>query len=90
MPPNKFSWPESRNERTATAMDAIAAASDAELAAWPKNELKRADKIIAALERTTTAWDDERDHAGDELWKLNHDLLTDARALRAKLRIHLP
>jgi hypothetical protein len=71
------------------AMAIVEEATDAELAVWPRNMIRRADRTLAALERTTRAWDNARERAGDDLWRLNHELLTDTRALRAKLRPHL-
>ncbi|WP_136611041.1 hypothetical protein [Sinomonas albida] len=80
----------SRIEETADAMAAVGEATDEELAAWTPEELRSADLLLADLERTATAWDAEpRAEIGDKLWHTNHRFLTDARALRAKLRPHL-
>uniref|UniRef100_UPI00389AFB5D hypothetical protein n=1 Tax=Pigmentiphaga litoralis TaxID=516702 RepID=UPI00389AFB5D len=84
-----LAWPRSRNERTAWAMALVEEATDPDLAAWPSSMLRRTDRILVALERTARAWDSQRDRAGQELWLLNHELLTDTRALRARLRPHL-
>lgn len=89
MPMRDLAWPRSRNETTAWAMALVEEATDAEIACWPRSMLRRTDRILAALERTTRAWDTERRRAGQELWLLNHELLTDTRALRARLRPHL-
>jgi hypothetical protein len=85
-----LAWPRSRNEKTAWAMALVDEATDTELASWPRSTLRRTDRILAALERTARAWDSQRNRAGQELWQLNHELLTDTRALRARLRPHLP
>jgi hypothetical protein len=80
----------SRIEATADAMAAVAEATDEDLAAWTSEELRSADHLLADLERTATAWDAEpRAEIGDKLWHTNHRFLTDARALRARLRPHL-
>lgn len=80
----------SRIEETADAMWAVGGATDEELAAWTGEELRSADLLLADLERTATAWDNEpRAEIGETLWHTNHRFLTDARALRARLRPHL-
>lgn len=80
----------SRIEETADAMAAVGEATDEELADWAGEELRSADLLLADLERTATAWDKEpRAEIGETLWHTNHRFLTDARALRARLRPHL-
>ncbi|MGT2462953.1 hypothetical protein [Sinomonas atrocyanea] len=80
----------SRIEETADAMAAVGEATDEELAGWTPEELRSADLLLADLERTATAWDAEpRAEIGDKLWRTNHRFLTDARALRTRLRPHL-
>lgn len=87
----RTSLPEpSRIEATADAMAAVGQATDEELAAWTGEELVSADLLLADLERTATARDNEpRAEIGETLWHTNHRFLTDARALRARLRPHL-
>ena len=80
----------SRIEETAATLAAVGEATDEELAAWTPAELRSADLLLAELERTATAWDNEpRAEIGETLWHTNHRFLTDARALRARLRPHL-
>jgi hypothetical protein len=58
-------------------MAAVGEATDEELAAWTPEELVSADLLLADLERTATAWDNEpRAEIGDNLWRTKHRFLT--------------